>query len=58
MKAAFDRITDAYAAFNRRDIDRALTVMHGDVEWENGMGVVCTRARCRAKLLDAAVAGA
>ena len=37
MKAIFDRIADAYAAFNRRDIDRALTVMHVEVEWENGM---------------------
>ena len=37
MKAIFDRIADAYAAFNRRDIDRALRVMHVEVEWENGM---------------------
>jgi ketosteroid isomerase-like protein len=37
MKAIFDRIAEAYAAFNRRDIDRALTAMHSDVEWENGM---------------------
>jgi ketosteroid isomerase-like protein len=37
MKAILDRIADAYAAFNRRDIDRALTAMHSDVEWENGM---------------------
>ena len=36
-EAIFDRIADAYAAFNRRDIDRALTVMHFEVEWENGM---------------------
>jgi ketosteroid isomerase-like protein len=31
------RIADAYAAFNRRDIDAALAAMHPDVEWENGM---------------------
>jgi hypothetical protein len=27
----------AYAAFNARDIDRALAVMHRDVDWPNGM---------------------
>jgi hypothetical protein len=27
----------AYAAFNRRDIDAALAVMHPEVEWPNGM---------------------
>jgi ketosteroid isomerase-like protein len=27
----------AYAAFNRRDIDAALAVMHPQVEWANGM---------------------
>jgi ketosteroid isomerase-like protein len=27
----------AYAAFNARDIDAALTTMHPDVEWPNGM---------------------
>lgn len=27
----------AYAAFNARDIDGALAVMHPDVEWANGM---------------------
>jgi ketosteroid isomerase-like protein len=37
MKTIFDRIADAYAAFNRRDIDGALRAMHSDVEWENGM---------------------
>ena len=37
MKPIFDRIADAYAAFNQRDIDRALSAMHADVEWENGM---------------------
>ena len=59
MKAIFDRIADAYAAFNQRDIDRALSAMHADVEWENGMeGGFVPRARCRAKLLDPTVAGA
>jgi ketosteroid isomerase-like protein len=37
MNAIHARIADAYAAFNRRDIDGALTAMHSDVEWENGM---------------------
>ena len=27
----------AYAAFNARDIERALVVMHPDVDWPNGM---------------------
>ncbi|HEX6460515.1 MAG TPA: nuclear transport factor 2 family protein [Thermoleophilaceae bacterium] len=27
----------AYAAFNARDIERALTLMHADVDWPNGM---------------------
>ena len=27
----------AYAAFNARDIDSALDVMHADVDWPNGM---------------------
>ena len=27
----------AYSAFNARDIDRALAVMHPDVDWPNGM---------------------
>jgi hypothetical protein len=27
MKAIFDRIADAYAAFNQRDIDRALSAL-------------------------------
>jgi hypothetical protein len=29
-------LTRAYAAFNARDIDAALTTMHADVEWPNG----------------------
>jgi ketosteroid isomerase-like protein len=32
-----DLLKDAYAAFNRRDIDAALAVMHSEVEWANGM---------------------
>jgi hypothetical protein len=27
----------AYAAFNARDIEAALTLMHADVDWPNGM---------------------
>ena len=29
-------IETVYSAFNRRDIDRALSVMTGDVQWSNG----------------------
>ena len=39
MPAAWaeDLLRRAYAAFNARDIDRALAVMHADVDWPNGM---------------------
>ncbi len=30
-------LTDLYAAFNARDIDRCLAGMHPDVVWANGM---------------------
>ena len=30
-------LTDLYAAFNARDIDRCLAGMHSDVTWANGM---------------------
>ena len=30
-------ITKTYDAFNARDIDSALSVMHADVDWPNGM---------------------
>ena len=30
-------ITEAYAAFNRRDIDSVLALMASDVNWPNGM---------------------
>ena len=30
-------LRDAYAAFNARDIDGALALMHPDVDWPNGM---------------------
>jgi ubiquinone/menaquinone biosynthesis C-methylase UbiE len=30
-------LENAYRAFNARDIDTALTTMHADVEWPNGM---------------------
>ena len=32
-----DLLTKAYAAFNARDIDAVLALMHPDVEWANGM---------------------
>jgi len=31
-----DLLTAAYDAFNARDIDAALSVMHPDVDWPNG----------------------
>lgn len=31
-----DLITKTYAAFNARDIDAVLAVMHADVDWPNG----------------------
>jgi ketosteroid isomerase-like protein len=34
---AEDLIQKAYAAFNARDIETALSVMHPQVEWPNGM---------------------
>jgi ketosteroid isomerase-like protein len=38
MKPAIieDIINKAYAAFNRRDIDTVLALMHPDVHWPNG----------------------
>lgn len=32
-----DLLTKAYEAFNARDLDAALTLMHPDVDWPNGM---------------------
>jgi ketosteroid isomerase-like protein len=32
-----DLLRRAYAAFNARDIDGALALMHPDVDWPNGM---------------------
>lgn len=32
-----DLLTKAYAAFNARDIDSVLALMHSDVQWANGM---------------------
>ena len=39
MPAAWaeDLLRSAYAAFNARDIDGALALMHPDVDWPNGM---------------------
>lgn len=37
MSAERDLIVRAYEAFNARDIDGALAVMHPDVDWPNGM---------------------
>jgi ketosteroid isomerase-like protein len=43
-------LTDLYAAFNRRDIDRVLAAMHPDVDWPNAWegGRVQGRAAVRA----------
>jgi hypothetical protein len=35
--AARQLLEDAYAAFNARDMASALSAMHPDVEWPNGM---------------------
>ena len=35
--ASVKLLRDVYAAFNARDIDAALAMMHPDVEWPNGM---------------------
>lgn len=37
MKAQQELLTKAYAAFNARDIDAVLAVMHPNVQWANGM---------------------
>ncbi len=37
MRTNRDLLTDAYHAFNARDIDAALAAMHPDVDWPNGM---------------------
>ena len=44
------RIIDAYAAFNARDVDRALSTMTADVDWPNGTdgGYVHRHAEVRA----------
>jgi ketosteroid isomerase-like protein len=33
----YDLIRKAYTAFNARDLDGALALMHPDVDWPNGM---------------------
>jgi len=37
MRSRQDLLTEAYAAFNRRDIDGVLALMQPDVDWPNGM---------------------
>lgn len=37
MQELRDLILKTYAAFNARDLDAALAVMHPDVDWPNGM---------------------
>ena len=37
MNIERDLLTRTYAAFNARDVDAVLAVMHSDVDWPNGM---------------------
>lgn len=37
MSTYRDVLTEAYEAFNARDIERALATMHPEVDWPNGM---------------------
>ena len=37
MAAEHEFLRELYAAFNARDIERALSAMHHDVEWADGM---------------------
>ena len=37
MDIGRDLLTRTYAAFNARDVDAVLAVMHPDVDWPNGM---------------------
>ncbi|HEX3742705.1 MAG TPA: nuclear transport factor 2 family protein [Bryobacteraceae bacterium] len=36
MKSSAEILTEAYAAFNRRDIDGVLSLMSTEVDWPNG----------------------
>jgi hypothetical protein len=37
MEAKVEMLKAAYAAFNARDIEAVLALMHSDVDWPNGM---------------------
>ena len=37
MQAKRELLTAAYAAFNQREIEVVLAMMHSDVDWPNGM---------------------
>ena len=37
MKSKVGLLTAAYAAFNARDVDAVLAMMHPNVDWANGM---------------------
>jgi hypothetical protein len=37
LVAGRDLLVKVYSAFNRRDVESILAVMHPDVEWPNGM---------------------
>lgn len=49
MSTVRDVLSEAYRAFNDRDIDRALEAVHPEVDWANGMegGYVCGRQAVR-----------
>lgn len=50
MKSREELLMAVYAAFNGRDIDATLALMHADVDWPNGMegGRVCGCGEVRA----------
>ena len=37
MADPVELLTEAYRAFNAREIDAVLAIMHHDVDWPNGM---------------------
>jgi len=46
MKSEQELLTKVYAAFNERDIDSILAVMHPEVDWPNGMEGGRMRGQC------------
>ncbi|HEX6465894.1 MAG TPA: hypothetical protein VFZ99_01235 [Terriglobales bacterium] len=53
MSDEVELLTNVYASFNGRDIERVLAAMHPDVVWANGMeGGPRPRTRRSAQLLE------